>query len=86
MSIGDQIAVAETEASGKTIGSLLLMDHRTRDREGREMLSVEDLPLGNYYCMMCTHPGFVVPENGTVVGVMPIFCDNCDLLFAEGVL
>jgi len=51
---------------------------------GKTRLPVESLPLGNYYCMLCGCLGFEVPENGVVE--TPVFCEDCDGLFAEGFL
>ena len=51
---------------------------------GKPKLPPESLPLGNYYCLWCERLGFVIPKNGVVE--TPVFCEDCDGLFAEGIL
>lgn len=69
----------------ESVSRVLLMEGRKKAREGKEMFPLESLPLGNYYCGWCTWPCFVVPVDG-VVGEMPVFCENCNWLFANGLL
>lgn len=69
----------------RAIGSFLLLDQRISIHSGREKLPIEALPLGNYYCSWCSHLCFVLPED-KVSDEPPVFCDNCDFLFAQGVL
>ena len=79
VSIGGQVISVETQ------NRLMLMHQRIRMRAGREMLPVGKLPRGNSYCLWCAYPCFVTPEDGVIVE-LSTFCNNCDFLFAEGVL
>lgn len=50
------------------------------------VLSVEELPPNYFLCMFCGVPQFVFPENGSTSKEKPVLCENCDSLFALGVL
>lgn len=76
----------DLESAGllESVSRVLLMESRKTARVGK-MFPLESLPLGNSYCGWCTWPCFVVPVDG-VVGEMPVFCENCNWLFATDLL
>lgn len=82
---GRQMVEGAVEAV-KIRAKLLHIERVRRVQACKVMLPTDSLPLGNYYCGWCTVLGFVLPENGVIVGKMPDFCQGCDLLFATGVL